>query len=150
MSRGVYTLQPGTIAYRVAQYLRDKHPEGAWVASVVIADALSIDRNLRAYLSSPVSRGYLKVRKNQDGLLEWSLGDGKELPKPHDFEPDEPLHPAPPALSAPKAMPSSLNRKFDAAMTLDGSLWFQAGEYTMRLHPHEAQQLRRMLAGEAS
>lgn len=77
MSRAPYAPQPGTIAYRVIEYLRDKHPERAWVASAVIADALDIDAKLRPYLSVPISQGWLVVRKRApDGVLEWQLGEG--------------------------------------------------------------------------
>lgn len=89
-----YKPQAGTIPDRAIKHLQALG-KGAALANAVLADELGVDKNaLHASLATPVKHGAMaREKRASDGLIYWSIGDGTPAPLPHDFEPDEPLHP---------------------------------------------------------
>ena len=113
----------------------------------------------------------LKSRKHPGGFSMWSLGDGVPEPKPHDYEPDEPLRrkfderkprpmvpskppvytpPAPTPAPAPKAAepepvaePDTDRAKF--GVYSDGTFCVQRGAEAIWLTASETTELMRFL-----
>jgi len=121
-----YTPQPGTIPYRVIEYLKIQ-PRGLEFSSAALAEAIGHDgAGLRSCLAIPLEHGALKADKRVPPLggkatLFWSLGDGTPLPKPDDYEPDQPLSKPPTMAAAPQASKPAadtvIKRKKPAAKT---------------------------------
>lgn len=87
-----YTPQPGTIPYRIITWLK-LQPKGSEYTSAQLAEELEIlAPTICTSLDYPRKLGAVACRKDpSSGWLYWSLGNGLELPKPADYEPDKPL-----------------------------------------------------------
>ena len=150
-----YTPQPGTIPHRVIEFLKQQ-PPGMEFSTYALADAIGhAGASLSMYLSTALEHGALKSEKRVPPLggqktSFWSLGDGTPLPKPVDYEPDEPLpqrNPSKPAAAAlaPAAQPSAADTvvkrkepakpsKVQAVATLNRAVfgWFSDGCLVIR------------------
>ena len=82
-----YAPQPGTIPFRVIQYLQRLAP-GASIASGPLADELDINANsITACMQPALHHGVVK-RERVDGIVHWKLGDGTPLPPAPDADED--------------------------------------------------------------
>lgn len=96
-----YQPQPGTIPHRVIAWLKamEKAQPGkrVEVSSADLAEAMGVadSRDIHYYLrrardaGAVVTKGSIRMGHH---VVLWSLGDGTPVPKPHDYEPDRPLH----------------------------------------------------------
>lgn len=104
-----YQLQPGTVPYRVATWLK-LQPIGAEFPSAVIAEELGIlAAHIPSSLEAPVKHGVIAKRK-EGALILWKLGNGIPQLRPADYEPDVPLEQLPPIKRRPE------RQKVDAPM----------------------------------
>lgn len=150
-----YTPIVGTIPHRVIEFLKQQ-PPGTEFSTSALAEAIGHDgASLAVCLAVPLERGALKGEKRfpltgGQKTYFWSLGDGTPLPKPDDYEPDEPLprrntsKPTAQAL-APAAPPSAAETvvkrkepakpsKVQAVATLNRAVfgWFSDGCLVIR------------------
>ena len=96
-----YQLQPGTVPYRVATWLK-LQSIGAEFPSAVIAEELGIlAAHIPSSLEAPVKHGVIAKRK-EGALILWKLGNGIPQPRPADYEPDVPLDQLPPIKRRPE------------------------------------------------
>lgn len=106
----MYTPQPGTIPYRVIEFLKQQ-PPGSEFSSAALAEAIGHEgASLSLYLLVARDCGAVKSEKRQpltggQRTHYWRLGEGERLPKP----------------SKPQAVVASLNRAAFGWFT-DGSL----------------------------
>lgn len=146
-----YTPQPGTIPYRVIEFLKQQ-PPGTEFSSAALAEAIGHEgASLSLYLSVARDCGAVKSEKRQpltggQQTYYWRLGEGESLPKPPDYEPDEPLTPRNPArplssILAPAAADAVVKRKEPAAPSKPQAVanlnravfgWFTDGSLVIR------------------
>lgn len=150
-----YTPIRGTIPWRVIEFLK-LQPRGMEFSSAALAEAIGHDgASIAVCLTTALEHGALKGEKRVPPLggqktYFWSLGDGTPLPKPSDYEPDEPLprrNPSKPTAQAlaPAATPSAADAvvkpkdpakpsKAQAVATLNRAVfgWFSDGCLVIR------------------
>lgn len=93
-----YTPQPGTIPARVVEYLRSQVPlRRQWVPGAELAEHVG-QAHISPYLKVAINEGAVLRRPSplDARLSEYALGDGVPSARPHDLEPDKPLHSVPP------------------------------------------------------
>lgn len=82
-----YTPQPGTIPFRVIQYLQRLAP-GTGIANAPLADELDIVANSITACMQPALHHGLVKRERIDGIIHWKLGDGTPAPAAPDADED--------------------------------------------------------------
>lgn len=92
-----YTPQPGTIPSRVVEYLMAQAKlRRQWVPGAELSEHVG-QAHVSPYLKVAINEGAVLRRPSPlDGRLsEYALGNGVPSARPHDLEPDEPLHSMP-------------------------------------------------------
>jgi hypothetical protein len=152
-----YTPQPGTIPARVIKHLQTL-PPGTFVSTAALSELLDIQLySVASSLAHPRSMGVVVSRHTESNrrALEWALGDGKPLPLPDDYEPEEPLHThrnhvpqrtplALPMLGHSHPTDSESSDHFRAGVFTDGSLLIEIRSVVITLNPTQAAQVARL------
>lgn len=146
-----YQLQPGTIPYRVFNWLR-LQPAGAEFSSSVIAEELGIEpANIVPCLKTPHAHGVIHGRQDDRRLWYWSLGNGVPRAKHADDELEQ-SQVEKPKHKAQKALPVVLSATPDAqhfrvGRFSDGSLLIEAGGKSLALKSEQAKILVAFITG---
>ena len=148
--------EPRGIAAAAIAHLKTL-PTGQWLASVPLADAVDTDCTTLSSSLAPAVRRGLVARSKIDGLLRWSIGDGKPLPVEEDEELDEKSarsRPASKALKVPQFVPKAAKAKKpkaskDTALRIalwsDGTLNVHRGREQIAFSRAETEQIVRYL-----
>lgn len=172
MKGKAYAVQPGTIPYRVVQFLHEQAALGRhWVPAAEVSEHVG-QKAVSPYLEAPMRYGVLVRRpmKHNGRLVEYALGDGKALPPPADHEPDEALHASAPLTPRPGPMfPEAVDTPapkvgprvgrprredskvaFHAGLFLDGSMLMEVEGVQVTLAAQQVAELARLLRGVAA
>jgi len=151
-----YQTQPGTIPHRAIAHLQTLG-DGAKLSTAELAEAIGAQTNGFPTCMRPARDAGMVVCSLKPGnrnILYWSLGTGVPLPKPDDYELDQPLEPAPrkPLTPLPVLLPVPVEvpdtpRHFRAGLFTDGAMLLEVGADKVELDAGETSKVKTLLWG---